>query len=206
MNPILAHVLRRATLVACATVALAQPVIAAPAGASRDAAALRALEGRYTSAAPEPWGAAYGFRDFAFDRGRWSLRFTLSLDPDGRQPVFAFRTGGGYRVLAPSAQVPGAFEAVFLEEAKWVTLLSEDPALATAFGLADCGLTPGIERDISASGCARWKPVAACGEDHDLLALDADGGLRFGVRPEDNDLCTAERRPTALLPAVRRVR
>ena len=35
----------------------------------------------------------------------------------------------------------------------------------------------------------------------DLLALDASG-LRFGVRPPDNDMCTPDKTPTALLPAV----
>jgi hypothetical protein len=68
-------------------------------------------------------------------------------------------------------------------------------------GLADCGLTPNLETDISATGCAAWRPVAFCGEDHDLLALTAEG-LHFGVRPADNDMCVPDRRPTALLPAV----
>jgi hypothetical protein len=187
-----------------AFVATAAPHAVAAAVAD-PAQALRQLQGRYASVAPEPWGAAYGFRDFRFDRGRWSLRFVLSLDAEGRQPVFTFRTGGGYRVLDASARVPGAYEAVFLEGAKWVTLHAADPALAAAFGLAECGLVAGVEQDISVRGCGGWKPVAVCGEDHDLLALDADGGLRFGVRPADNDLCTADKRPTALLPAVRRV-
>jgi hypothetical protein len=68
-------------------------------------------------------------------------------------------------------------------------------------GLAACGLPVNLEADISVTGCAAWKPVAVCGEDHDLLALD-DTGLRFGVRPRDNDMCTADRTPAALLPAV----
>ncbi len=45
-------------------------------------------------------------------------------------------------------------------------------------------------------------PVAVCPEDHDLLAIDDAGALRFGVRPPDNDMCTADKRPTALPPAV----
>jgi hypothetical protein len=44
--------------------------------------------------------------------------------------------------------------------------------------------------------------VAVCHEDHDRLALDPDGGVRFGQRPRDNDMCTADTRPTARLPAV----
>jgi hypothetical protein len=68
-------------------------------------------------------------------------------------------------------------------------------------GMADCGLTVNLEADISVTGCAAWRPVAVCGEDHDLLAL-SDAGLHFGVRPADNDMCTPDKLPTALLPAV----
>jgi len=100
--------------------------------------------------------------------------------------------------------VDGAFEAVFYENFKFVTLFTDDAALAAAMGLAACGLRVGEETDISARGCAGWKPVAICREDHDLLAIGA-AGLYFGVRPRDNDMCTADKRPTALLmPVVRR--
>lgn len=166
-------------------------------------AALSALSGRYTSAGAEDWGrGTYGRREFTFDHGHWTLRFTLALDPAFSHPVFEFRTKGSYRVLGPSAAVPGAFEADFREEAKLVTLLTDDQKLVEGFGLAACGLHTGVEKDVSVVGCAGWKPVSICPEDHDLLALDESGGLHFGVRPSDNDMCTADKRPTALLTAV----
>lgn len=172
--------------------------------ADSDRSALQRLEGRYASVAPEPWYGAWGTRDFRFENGTWSLVFTFALDPAMQRPVFRFRTGGPYQVGAPSAAVPGAFEAVFHEASKHVTLLTTDAALAARMGLGACGLAVGEEADISARGCAGWKPVEACGEDHDLLARDGEAGLRFGVRPADNDMCTPDRRPTALLPAVMR--
>lgn len=172
-----------------------------PRGATK--AALSSLTGTYRSASAEDWGrGTFGRREFSFDHGHWTLKFTLALDPAFEHPVFAFRTFGTYRVVRPSAKVPGAFEADFRENAKFVTLLTPDPELAKGFGLAACGLTPSVEKDVSKAGCALWKPVAVCGEDHDLLALDPNGGLRFGVRPADNDMCTPDKRPTALLPAV----
>ncbi len=63
-------------------------------------------------------------------------------------------------------------------------------------GMADCGLTPNLETDISETGCAAWRPVSVCGQDHDLIAM-TEGGVQFGVRPADNDMCTADKRPTA---------
>ncbi len=168
-----------------------------------DRAALDMLNGTWASAAPEPWYGGHGTRRFTFADGQWSLVFTHALDPAMRQPTFAFRTHGPYAVGTASAAVPGAFEAVFFEDRKLVTLLTDDPRIIAAFGFAGCGLRLNVEVDISATGCANWKPVALCREDHDLLALDARG-LHFGVRPRDNDMCTADRRPTALLPPVAR--
>ncbi len=117
------------------------------------------------------------------------------------QRTIQFRTGGGYAITGPSATVPGAYEATFDEDWKHVTLLTAIPEVIAGMGLAACDLSPNLETDISASGCAAWPPVAQCGQDHDLLALEGDG-LRFGQRPADNDMCTPDKRPTALLPAV----
>lgn len=188
---------------ALAALVLASLLAPAPAAADEDRATLSTLDGVYASSAPEPWYGGYGTRRFTFGNGRWGLTFVHALDPAMSMKTFQFRTEGGYSIGERSKAVPEAFEAVFLEERKLVTLLTGDAALVEAFGFAGCGLTKDVEVDISETGCAGWKPVAECGEDHDLLALDGDG-LRFGVRPADNDMCTPDRRPTTLLmPVVR---
>jgi hypothetical protein len=188
-------------LAVCAAAALAAPAHADPG----DRAQLEALHGTYHSAAVEDWYGGHGTRAFVFDNGTWSLTFTHALDPAMTQRTFQFRTGGAYRVVAPSDAVPGAFHTVFDEDWKHVTLLTPVPEIAAAMGMADCGLTVNLEADISSTGCAAWRPVAECGQDHDLLAL-SDEGLHFGVRPADNDMCTPDKVPTALLPAVVLVR
>lgn len=164
---------------------------------------LERLSGVYASSAPEQWYGGYGTRRFTFERGQWGLVFTHALDPAMQNRTFQFRTAGPYTIGAPSRAVAGAFEAVFFEDAKYVTLLTGDPNIVNAFGFANCNLRLNVEVDISRTGCASWKPVSECREDHDLLAISARG-LHFGVRPRDNNMCTAERRPTALLqPVVR---
>ncbi|AZL59656.1 hypothetical protein EI545_12935 [Tabrizicola piscis] len=178
-------------------VALATPVLAETAAPD----ALSTLRGTYESTGAEPWYGGFGHREFVFADGNWTLTFTHALDPDMALRTFQFRTGGSYAVGSPSDAVEGAFRTVFREDWKHLTLLTPDPALATAFGMADCGLTVNLETDISSTGCAAWRPVAECGEDHDILASDPSG-LRFGVRPDDNDMCSADKTPTALLPAV----
>ena len=167
--------------------------------------ALETLDGVYASTAPESWYGSFGTRRFAFSGGAWELTFVHALDPQMEKKTFQFRTGGAYRIVEPSATVQGAYGGVFGEAWKKVTLLTDDPALVKAFGFAECGLVPNVEIDISQKGCANWKPVAACGEDHDLVALSG-ARLWFGVRPRDNDMCTPDKRPTALLepPVVKR--
>jgi hypothetical protein len=167
-----------------------------------DRATLATLSGTWASTQNESWYGAYGTREFRFDGGRWSLRFTLALDPAMQAKVFEFRTGGPYYIAQASKTVSGAFDAVFMEDTKHVTLKTRDAKLAQAFGLAACGLEPDLEKDISIQGCASWKPVAQCREDHDLLALGEGGSLHFGVRPRDNDMCSADKRPKALLQPV----
>jgi hypothetical protein len=164
--------------------------------------ALANLAGTYASTVSEPWYGAWGTREFTFDNGKWSLNFVFALDPKMQMRVFEFRTFGTYYLGVQSKDVPSAFNALFTEDAKFVTLLTKDAALASKFGFGACGLTPDVEKEISITGCANWKPVAVCGQDHDLLALDPNGGLNFGARPKDNDMCTPEKRPKAILPAV----
>jgi hypothetical protein len=166
-----------------------------------DRPALETLSGTYASTAPEPWYGGFGTRSFTFADGQWGLVFEHALDPEMALKTFTFRTEGPYEIGEPSPVVAGAFEAVFFEDRKYVTLLTDDPGLVEAFGFAGCGLSLGVEVDISETGCAAWKPVAECREDHDLLAID-ERGLYFGVRPADNDMCSPDKRPTALLPAV----
>lgn len=164
---------------------------------------LENLSGTYSSAKVEDWGnGTFGHRTFLFEGGKWSLKFILALDPDLKMQVFQFRTHGSYTIQDQSTVVDNAYNALFLEDQKLVTLKTQDEALIKAFGLADCDLTYNVEKDISVNGCAIWPSVEACHEDYDLLSLDEEGGLYFGVRPADNNMCTPERRPTALLPAV----
>lgn len=159
--------------------------------------------GTYRSAAPEPWYGAFGTREFIFADGQWEIVFTHALDPAMTMRTFVFRTGGAYDIVGTSDAVEGAFNGTFYEEWKHVTLLTENPDIVSAMGMAECGLTYNLETDISETGCGHWLPVAECGEDHDLIAM-TETGVQFGVRPQDNDMCTADKRPTALLPVVAR--
>lgn len=164
---------------------------------------LENLSGKYSDSKPIDWGrGTYSKREFTFKDQQWSLTFTLGLDPELKHQVFQFRTYGKYTVQQPSKEVKNAYEAIFTEEKKFVTLKTDDPRLIKGFGFTACDLTLNKEKDISITGCALWRSVSECSEDHDLLSLDAKGNLYFGVRPSDNDMCTADKRPHQLTPPV----
>lgn len=168
----------------------------------RRKAKLKQLSGTYADAQPYSYGKAWGQRVFTFDHGRWTLVFTLAQDPKMEQPVFTFRTHGHYEVQNPSTVVANAYNALFYEEQKFLTLKTSDLQLIHAFGFAACGLKPFVEQDVSVTGCAAWKSVAACPGDYDLLSLDDQGLLYFGARPADNDMCSPDKRPQKLTPPV----
>ena len=166
---------------------------------------LENLSGTYQDALPYAYGEAFGQRTFTFDHGKWTLSFILGLDPNLEHQVFQFRTHGSYVITEPSSELKNVYNAEFGEDKKYVTLKTDNPQLIEAFGFSTCGLTPFVEADISVSGCALWKPVSICPVDYDLLSLDKNGLLYFGERPADNDMCSPEKRPTSLTPAVTKI-
>ena len=163
---------------------------------------LENLSGSYADLAPYNYGKAWGKRIFTFDKGKWTLDFTLALDPEMKMQVFNFRTLGTYKIQDKSSKVADTYNAVFYEEKKLLTLKTSEENLIKAFGFAPCNMTKDVEQDVSEKGCTGWKSVAECPADNDLLSLDKDGKLYFGSRPQDNDMCSPEKRPTSLTPPV----
>ena len=91
----------------------------------------------------------------------------------------------------------GAREATFGFSSKTVTG-HMDAALAVINGACGVeGTAVDAPLDIS-GGCAGLGayPIADCASDHDIVKL-VDGVLHFGSRPQDNNMCTAEKRPTS---------
>ncbi len=170
---------------------------------SKDKKALENLNGTYADLQGVDWGqGTFGKREFTFKDGKWSLKFILALDSELKNQIFVFRTVGTYTVLGKSKMATDAYNALFIEDKKFVTLKTDIPDVVHGFGFTACDLTKDVEKDISESGCSLWKSVADCSEDHDLLKMDADGKLYFGVRPPDNDMCTEDKRPISLTPGL----
>lgn len=174
-----------------------------------DASLAPSLVGRWRNACT-PNGSGGGFSlDFNFTASDWTLDYVVYAEPTCATRNVTVRIEGPYEIGARNAQVASAFDGVFRFTRKTVTAHSAGAAsyLAT-LPMCEGPFEVGVARDISATGCAGLgqRPIAACGQDYDLVSVDGDA-LRFGARPADNDMCTAEKRPTALAPvASQRVR
>lgn len=154
--------------------------------------------------------------DFTIESTRWSLDYDTYGDGACTSPFLTVHIEGDYELLAASPSVEGAWNARFGFDEKTVTPHGAG-AVGFLAGLGEaCGgpvtsghgmWTDGVARDVYASGCAMLGqyPSSSCTADYDLVSIDAEGLLHFGVRPADNDLCTESKRPTAISPmGVRR--
>lgn len=153
---------------------------------------------------PAPQGdgsTKYFTLDFHNTDQRWQVAYTLFGDPACTVKLVTVGIDGSYE-LGGAAKVPGAREAVFRFEHKTIT-----PAIAP---LADAlnhmcgdGFAVGAPRDVYDQGCTGFGqyPRAACSADYDVVWRQGDE-LRFGKRPADNNMCSADRRPAELAELV----
>lgn len=150
-----------------------------------------------------PQGEAQSFSlDFDITASRWSLDYDVFGDTSCGAAFLTVHIEGPYEIGGPSA-VEGAREARFGFDRKTITAHAEGAAgyLGSLEGCGDGAFVVGEAEDISVTGCAPMgqRPIASCGQDYDLVSVDATS-LRFGARPADNDLCTPAARPTSLPP------
>ena len=131
---------------------------------------------------------------------RWALDYTLHGDAACTVELVTISIDGTYAVDKASKTVPDAWDARFAFDDKRIT--PHVQPLADALAGAHCGTGTwqvGVAQSVYAGGCAAFGqyPAAQCPADYDLLSVEGTQ-LRFGARPADNNMCTADKRPTAL--------
>jgi hypothetical protein len=164
------------------------------------------LAGRWGSACVDP-GNGQAFRLlFDLTETTWSLAYEAFADAACATPSLTVQIDGGYALGNASAVVAGAREGRFDFATKTVTPHNAGVADFLAQACGRPGFVAGEAADIT-GGCAglgAW-PVVDCPSDHDIVLLDNAGTLHFGARPQDNNMCTPDKRPTAPgLPLTRR--
>lgn len=138
--------------------------------------------------------------DFQIAKDTWTLDYTTFVDPACQTKFMTVRIEGPYEIGNPAASIKGAFEGKFGFTKKTVTSHTD---AATGFLGSDKGCggswTVGVAADVLEKGCAGLgqRPGNVCSADYDLVHTDGNT-LTFGMRPTDNDMCTADKRPVAL--------
>ncbi|MFP2931489.1 hypothetical protein ACLESO_41150 [Pyxidicoccus sp. 3LG] len=177
---------------------------AAACGGGKTAVKPQDLAGRWDSptceAIPNGDGSnSYLQRHFQLTEANWTLELDAFGDAQCQTKLFTARIVGPYTLVKDSEQVSGATEGDFAFGERFLT--AHVQPLADAFAQSGCGTgtwTVGAEQAVPGA-CLSFKPLAACGTDHDLVKVEGDK-LFFGQRPADNDMCSPNKRPATLAP------
>lgn len=156
------------------------------------------LVGKWKSACVDP-GNAQGFTlSFDLTETTWKLDYDAFADATCATKNLTVHIEGAYRLGAASQAVMGAREGEFDFDVKTVTPASDGAAMFLGMACGGGTFAAGQATDILA-GCAGLGayPVADCPTDFDIIKRDGDT-LTFGMRPMDNNMCSADKRPKAL--------
>jgi len=127
----------------------------------------------------------------------WDLDYVAHASSICDSPIFSVEVAGDYLLEGASSSEAGARDAVFGFTSRTITPNTSEAVelVNTACSVTDAA--EGVALDIS-GGCAGVGayPISECPADYDIVNLSDDGTeLSFGGRPEDNDMCTPDRRP-----------
>ena len=134
-----------------------------------------------------------------FTADAWDVVHRMFSDDKCTKETQNVHMAGGYAFGVQSTAVTTAWEANFTIARREMTAGNKKTAKSLGKMCGIKKMKAGTAVDIHEKGCAKlgMKPAADCATAYDLVAIEGDL-LRMGVRPADNDLCTAEKRPTAL--------
>jgi hypothetical protein len=155
-----------------------------------------------------PDSKGYFTMDFHNTTDHWQLAYVVFGDAKCATPLVAVDITGPYTIGGASPTVSGAHEAVFEFDKKSITPKAQ-PLADALNGMPECGggFAVGSAHDVYERGCPGFGqyPHSACAADYDVIWREGDQ-LRFGQRPADNNMCSADRRPAALSPLILRRR
>lgn len=162
---------------------------------------LETLAGTYVSVGAENWYRGYDTRAFSFDKGKWELTFVSALDPGMTQKVFEFHAEGPYK-LAGTSNTQGRIRYDLLRGREGRDL--EDDRRQVDRGDGDGRLqsqTQREDRHLEVRLCTleAGRPMSRRSRSAGYRCCRQALPRRSGGH---DDMCTPDKRPTALLPAV----
>lgn len=150
----------------------------------------------------------FGKLDFDLQAATWGVDLTFFADDGCASKVGTVHMDGPYVIERASTVLPGAYEARFDFGRRTVTA-HVDGFIAFLQSMS-CGKAPyavGVAQDILDAGCPSmgFQPRATCPSDFDVVFVNGSS-LQFGQRPNDNNMCTVDKRPKALGAPLTKVR
>ena len=134
---------------------------------------------------------------FEFTETTWALDYSAYGDDACSAAFLTVDIAGDYTLEGASEVAENSREGTFGFTTKTVTP-HVDAAVGVINGACEVmNAEVGVALDI-AGGCAGLGayPIADCSADYDIVRMNDDGTLAFGARPADNNMCTADNRPT----------
>jgi len=139
-------------------------------------------------------------RTFTNTAKEWALDFVVYEDATCAKPFFTARSSGLYSLGKASAKVPGATEIEFSITSRKLTPHSADAAQFLSLACGGLDWDVGTSHDALKSGCHGLGMPASnqCQAESDLVKRDGKA-LYLGQRPANGEVCSPDRRPTALV-------
>ena len=167
------------------------------------------LTGAWISENPEPGGnGRYWRREYVFMGNRWTATYTMAADKAMHKTLFVLKANGMFNLQNPSHRIEGAYLVAFRNIEKYLKLEKMEKQTQKELGFESCNLRPGVEENISSSGCGIAMRVTECPTDYDLIRQETMNGktlLVLGNRFAEMSSCAEDKRPVALgLPLVKR--
>jgi hypothetical protein len=138
---------------------------------------------------------------FQIQEGRWAVDYVVYGDAACTAALGDVHIAGPFQILEPSPVVAGAHDGIFSFDTRTITPKAQAFAdyLSTLSGCGAGGWKVDATQDVFETGCTPLGsyPRSTCTADYDVVKVGSDT-LQFGLRPADNDMCSADKRPTML--------
>ena len=135
---------------------------------------------------------------FRLTDSTWDLDYDAFADNVCETGFMTVNIKGPYDLGAASGAIEGAREGRFHFGERVVTPHMDAAVDMLSGACPDGTFSVGASADMKA-GCANLGlyPVSECPNEFDIVRLDGKT-LNFGARPADNNMCSEDKRPTAL--------
>ena len=170
--------------------------------ADAKASLAKSMVGQWQSAC-FPANGSFAQLSFDVKAEQWHLDYKSFSDKECKNVTTTAKISGPWKLTQPSKVGEGVYEAEFGFAQRTITAHVDGAAKFLA-GLKPCGgegaFEVGKAKSIQVEGCPGlgMYPAAKCGTDFDIAAVK-NGQLFFGERPKDNNMCSADKRPTKLM-------